>query len=103
MPEAGEHSDQPCAKANRKRAGKVDVVMDFPRLEYKGYTILAKPNCGTDGKWFGGYEILKNGEPVSVRSNIFPSFFYVEAACADSMEHAKLEIDNRVSESSDSH
>jgi hypothetical protein len=77
--------------------------MEFPRVEYKGYTIMARPVCGTDGKWFGGYEILKDSQPVSRRENILPSFLYVEGACTDSIEHAKLEIDNRVSEPPDLH
>jgi hypothetical protein len=69
--------------------------MDFPRIDYKGYTILARPECGTDGRWFCGYEILKGDDRVSVRNNIVPSFLYADAACADSIEHAKLEIDSR--------
>lgn len=77
--------------------------MEFPRVEYKGYTIVARPVCGTDGKWFGGYEILKGDQTVSRREYVLPSFFYVDGACTDSIEHAKLEIDNRVSESQDSH
>jgi len=72
--------------------------MEFPQVEYKGHMIVARPVCGTDGKWFGGYEILKGGQLVSRREHIVPSSFYVDGACTDSIEYAKLEIDNRVLE-----
>jgi hypothetical protein len=65
-------------------------------MDYKGYQILPKPVCEGDGLWFGGYDILKNGHTVRSRTNIFPSTFYFNAACADSIEHAKIEIENLV-------
>ncbi len=70
--------------------------MDNQHVEYKGFTIVSMPSGGTDGTWFGGYEILKDGVSISVRKNIFPGFHYFPAARDDSIEHAKLEIDNRV-------
>jgi hypothetical protein len=73
--------------------------MDNLDVEYRGYTIVPKPEGGTDGTWFGGYEILKDGALVSSRSGIAPPFLYQEAACNDSIEHAKLEIDSRIPES----
>jgi hypothetical protein len=73
--------------------------MDNPSVEYRGYTIVPKPESGTDGVWFGGYEIQKDGVPISSRSGLAPPFLYREAASNDSIEHAKLEIDSRISES----
>jgi hypothetical protein len=66
------------------------------RFEYKGYTIVPMPVSGDGETWFGGYEIMKNGEKVRKRTNIFPGFFYVDAAHNDSVERAKAEIDNWV-------
>ncbi len=68
--------------------------MDNEHLEYKGYTIFPIPAMGTGGVWYGGYEIAKSGTTVRVRRNVFPGFFYFDAARTDSIEHAKLEIDN---------
>ncbi|WP_194726908.1 hypothetical protein [Noviherbaspirillum malthae] len=71
--------------------------MDHQQVEYKGYGIrpIAVPQ-GED-MYFGGYEISKDGKVVSVRKNIMPGFFYRDAALIDSVEHAKLEIENLVS------
>lgn len=71
--------------------------MDSERIEYKGFTIFPTPSLGSGNRWYGGYEILKNGAPVRVRKNIFPGFLYSDAARIDSIEHAKIEIDNLVS------
>ena len=70
--------------------------MDHQQVQYKGYAIL--PIAIPEGKdmYFGGYEISKNGKIVSVRKNIMPGFFYRDAALRDSVEHAKLEIENLV-------
>lgn len=65
-------------------------------MEYKGYQIVPKPTCEGDGTWIGGYDILKDGRIVSSRRNIFPRTRYFKAACADSIEHAKIEIENLV-------
>jgi hypothetical protein len=71
--------------------------MQAERLEYKGYTIHPMPSMGAGERYFGGYEIEKNGAKIRSRLNIFPGFFYLEAARNDSIEHAKLEIDNLAS------
>ncbi|KIF79912.1 hypothetical protein [Noviherbaspirillum autotrophicum] len=63
-------------------------------VKYKGYTIFPMPALSAGALWLGGYEITKDGTPVSVRKNIFPGFFYSEAAWNDSIGHAKIEIDN---------
>jgi hypothetical protein len=63
-------------------------------IEYRGYTIRPRPVTDNGELWFGGYEIRKNGEVVRERSNIFPGFFHFGAACSDSIEHAKIEIEN---------
>lgn len=62
-------------------------------LEYKGYTIFPIPMIGNGDVWYGGYEIAKRGITVRVRRKIFPGFFHFGAARTDSIEHAKLEID----------
>jgi hypothetical protein len=65
-------------------------------MDYKGYQIVPKPVSDAEGMWIGGYEILKDGRTVSSRPNIFPRTLYFKAACADSIEHAKIEIENLV-------
>ncbi len=62
-------------------------------LEYKGYTIFPVPTAGSGGVWYAGYEIARRGITLRVRRNLFPGFFYFDAARVDSIEHAKLEID----------
>jgi hypothetical protein len=73
-----------------------ETTMDNKRVEYKGYVILPKLSGGGGGRWYGGYEISKGGTTIRARENIFPGFFYSDAACGDSIEHAKSEIDNLV-------
>ncbi|WP_088710437.1 hypothetical protein [Noviherbaspirillum denitrificans] len=70
--------------------------MDHQQIEYKGYAI--RPIAIPEGEdmYFGGYEISKDGKLVSERKNIMPGFFYRDAALIDSVEHAKLEIENLV-------
>jgi hypothetical protein len=63
-------------------------------MDYKGYQIVPKPACEADGMWIGGYDILKDGRTVRSRPNIFPRTLYFKAACTDSIEHAKIEIEN---------
>jgi hypothetical protein len=70
--------------------------MDDQSIEYKGHTIFPEPVCGTEGRWFGGYKIARDGNIIRSRTNIFPGFLYCDAAHEDSIEHAKLEIDNLV-------
>ncbi len=70
--------------------------MDRQQVEYKGYTILPAAIPEGEDMYFGGYEISKDGKIVSVRKNIMPGFFYRDAALIDSIEHAKLEIENLV-------
>ncbi|MDB5764434.1 MAG: fructosamine kinase family protein [Herminiimonas sp.] len=72
------------------------MIMDHQRVDYKGHVILPMPACEKEGRCYGGYEISKDGEVISVRKNIFPGFFYLDAAVEDSVEHAKLEIDSLV-------
>lgn len=67
------------------------------RLDYKGYTIVPMPATDNGELWFGGYEILKDGEMIRERNHIFPCFPYYAAAHSDSIEHAKMEIENLVS------
>jgi hypothetical protein len=62
-------------------------------VEYKGYTIFPVPSRGADGKWYSGYRLDKGGAAFNARDNIFPGFLYYESACADSVEHAKIQID----------
>jgi hypothetical protein len=64
-------------------------------MDYKGYQILPKPT-EHDGLWSGGYDILKDGRTISSRTNVYPSTFYFKAACTDSIEHAKMEIENLI-------
>jgi len=68
--------------------------MDSEHVKYKGYTIFPMPAENGGAIWYGGYEITKDGTPVCIRKNIFPGFFYSDAARNDSIEHAKIEIDN---------
>jgi hypothetical protein len=63
-------------------------------VEYKGYQIVPRPTCGSDAMWFGGYDIAKDGHTIRSRANIFPGSLYFKAACVDSIEHARMEIDN---------
>ncbi len=70
--------------------------MNNTHVDYKGYRIWPKPSCGADGKWYGGYDIVKDDAPVSTRTTIFPGFLYVDAATEDSIEQAKIEIDNLI-------
>lgn len=70
--------------------------MDTQHVAYKDYTIYPMPSCGTESRWYGGYEISKNGAVIRTRKNIFPGFLYFSAARDDSIETAKLEIDNIV-------
>jgi hypothetical protein len=73
------------------------TIMEHQSVEYKGHVILPKPVCENEGRCFGGYEISKDGVVIRVRENIFPGFLYPDAAVTDSIEHAKLEIDNLMS------
>lgn len=68
--------------------------MEHQPVEYKGFVILPIPACDAEGRYYGGYEISKDGKVIDVREDIFPGFFYLDAAVTDSIEHAKLEIDN---------
>jgi hypothetical protein len=70
------------------------LIMNTPQVEYKGYVISPTLTCDATGKYFGGYAILKGANVLSRRENLFPGFFYTDAARDDSIEHAKLEIDN---------
>jgi hypothetical protein len=66
-------------------------------MDYKSYRIVPKPTAsGTDEIWFGGYEISKDGRTISSRTHIYPGFPYFKAACIDSIEHAKIEVDNLI-------
>jgi len=71
-------------------------------IEYKGCVILPITTSTTfetdsESMYRGGYEISKDGKTLRVRRNLFPKFFYIDAAVTDSIEYAKLEIDNLVS------
>jgi hypothetical protein len=68
--------------------------MDIKSVDYKGYMIYPMPIQGSEAMWYGGYEITKNGLPIRRRKKIFPGFLYQDAAWNDSIEHAKIEIDN---------
>ncbi len=70
--------------------------MNDPEIDYKGYRIYAAPMCGNDGKWYGAYDITKDGTSIRSRTHVFPGFLYREAAAEDSIEQAKLEIDELV-------
>lgn len=72
------------------------AIMHDQRIEYKGYVIEPIPPPEDAGRYDGGYEISKDGKIVSIRKNIFPGCFYFDAAVTESIEHAKLEIDNLV-------
>ena len=67
-----------------------------PPVDYKAYSILPKATRGNDGKWYGGYDILKDAVPVSTRTYIFPGLHYASPAAEDSIEHAKTEVDNLI-------
>jgi hypothetical protein len=71
--------------------------MDTEDLEYKGFTIFPMPAMGAGERYYGGYEIARNGTTIRARKNLFPGFFYFDAARNDSIEHAKLEIDSLAS------
>lgn len=62
--------------------------------DYKGYGITPLPPVEKDGGFYGGYEIDKDGVPVSRRTELFPVLQYESAARTESIEHAKIEIDN---------
>jgi hypothetical protein len=66
-------------------------------ITYKGYAILSSIHCDSKGKFYGSYEIRKDGVVFRFRENIFPGSFYSDAAREDTVEHAKLEIDNLAS------
>ncbi len=70
--------------------------MESEHIDYKGYTIYPLPMMGGGEQWYGGYDIQKDGATIRVRRNIFPSFPYFSAARCDSIEHAKMEIENLV-------
>jgi hypothetical protein len=72
------------------------MIMDHQRVEYKGYAILPMAFPEGEDMYYGGYEISKDGKIIRVRKNIRPGFFYRDAALIDSVEHAKLEIENLV-------
>lgn len=61
---------------------------------YRGYFITPLPPVEKDGGFYGGYEIERGGLPVSRRTELFPVTQYERAALTESIEHAKLEIDN---------
>lgn len=69
-------------------------MVNTEHVKYRGYTIFPMPSQNAGAMWYAGYEITRNGTPVSIRKNIFPGFFYPGAAWTDSIEHAKMEIDN---------
>jgi hypothetical protein len=72
--------------------------MNSQIMNYKGYQVLPRPtSAGDDDLFFGGYEIVKDGRTVSCRTKLYPGVHYLSAACAASLEHAKIEIDNLVS------
>jgi hypothetical protein len=68
--------------------------MSTQQVDYKGYIILPSLQCDSEGRFYGCYEIEKDGVIYRSRKNLFPGFFYSDAAREDSIEHAKLEIDN---------
>lgn len=72
--------------------------MDHQIMNYKGYQVLPRPTASGDGDlYFGGYEIVKDGRSISCRTRLYPGVHYLSAACAASLEHAKIEIDHLVS------
>lgn len=75
------------------------IIMSTQQTEitYKGYAILPGLHCDSKGKFYGSYEIRKDGVVFRHRENIFPGSFYSDAARKDAVEHAKLEIDNLAS------
>jgi hypothetical protein len=77
-----------------------EVAVSDQIVDYKGYQIVPQPTCDFDGLWFSGYEILKNGMTIRQRMNIYPTTFYFQAACAESIGHAKIEIENLVAAAS---
>ena len=70
--------------------------MEHQQVEYKGYAILPLAVPEREDLYFGGYEISKEGKTVSARKKIMPGFFYRDVALRDSIERAKLEIENLV-------
>ena len=67
--------------------------MNDETVEYQGYTITAAPAVDASGRWFGAYQISKDGQTIRTREHVFPGFLYFDAALNDTIEHAKLEID----------
>ncbi|TFW09831.1 hypothetical protein E4K72_03985 [Oxalobacteraceae bacterium OM1] len=61
--------------------------------QYRGYIILPTPQRERNGEYSGGYAILKAGTVVRIRERVFPARLYLRAAIAESVQHAKLEID----------
>lgn len=71
--------------------------MESDYVEYKGCRIAPKPASDPGGRWYGGYAIwTRDGSLVSTRTYIFPGFLYFDAAWHDSVEYAKVEIDNLI-------
>jgi hypothetical protein len=70
------------------------MSMDTLPVSYKGYTIIPMPSADTGQLWFGGYEIRKGDTRISMRQGLHPGVFYSDAACIESIERAKIEIDN---------
>lgn len=70
--------------------------MDQLRIPYKGCVIRPMPMPESEGWYYGGYEISKDGKVIRTRQNVFPGSYYHNAAVAQSIEHAKLEVDNLV-------
>lgn len=68
--------------------------METEQITYKGYVIVPLPSQGAGEQWHSGYEIRKDGVPVRVRHNLDPGVYYSDAALHESIERAKLEIDN---------
>ena len=68
--------------------------MDPIWVEYKGCIILPMPVAEREGRYHGGYAILKNGQLMRVRRDLFPGCLYRKVALKESIEYAKLEIDN---------
>lgn len=68
--------------------------METQHIMYKGYVIVPLPSQGAGEQWHSGYEIRKGEVPIRVRRNLDPGMYYSDAALNESIERAKLEIDN---------